>query len=50
VTFVFQVDGLDEVVRWLLGWAGRARAIKTPELRRRVLAHHRKATEMNQKP
>src|SRR5262245_41255043 len=50
VTLAFQVDGLNEIVRWLLGWAGRARVIKPPELRRLVLEHHRKAIEINQGP
>lgn len=33
VTLTFQVDGLNELVRWILGWGNRARVIQPPELR-----------------
>jgi predicted DNA-binding transcriptional regulator YafY len=47
VTLFFKVDGLNEIVRWVLGWAGRAKVIKPPELRKMVTEQHRKAIEMN---
>ena len=34
VVLSFRVDGLNEIVNWVLGWAGKAKVIKPPELRR----------------
>jgi predicted DNA-binding transcriptional regulator YafY len=48
VTLTFKVDGLNEIVHWVLGWAGRARVIQPPELRDMVLDRLCKAIEMNQ--
>lgn len=33
VTLTFRVDGLNEIVRWILGWGSRATVIQPPELR-----------------
>lgn len=33
VTLTFRVDGLNEILRWVLGWGSRARVIQPPELR-----------------
>ncbi len=33
VTLNFTVDGLNEIVRWVLGWAGQCRVIRPDELR-----------------
>lgn len=33
VTLTFQVDGLNEIIRWVLGWGSRAKVIQPPELR-----------------
>ena len=47
VTLGFTVDGLNEVVHWLLGWSGRVAVVSPPELRAMVLDHLRKAVELN---
>ena len=33
VTLTFQVDGLNEIVRWVLGWGNRVKVIKPAALR-----------------
>ena len=48
VTLTFRVDGLNEILRWVLGWAGRCRVIKPDELRRLVVDQLRAAIEMNE--
>jgi predicted DNA-binding transcriptional regulator YafY len=47
VTLKFQVDGLDEIVWWILGWSGRCKVIKPPELRERVIARLREALQIH---
>lgn len=47
VTLRFTVDGLNEVFRWVVGWAGRVRVVKPVELRDLVVEHHRKAVALN---
>ena len=47
VTMTFTVDGLDEIVRWIVGWAGRVKVIAPAELRQKVVELHRKAIEAN---
>ncbi|SIO63222.1 Predicted DNA-binding transcriptional regulator YafY, contains an HTH and WYL domains [Singulisphaera sp. GP187] len=47
VTLGFQVDGLNEVVHWVLGWSGRARVVRPPELRGMLLEHLRTALDLN---
>lgn len=44
----FRVDGLNEILHWVLGWAGRARVIEPPELRTMVLDQLREAVRMNE--
>jgi len=47
VTLRFTVDGLNEILRWVVGWAGRVRVVKPTELRNLVVEHHRQAIAMN---
>lgn len=37
VTLCFRVDGLDEILWWLLPWTGFAQVIQPPELRQRLV-------------
>ena len=48
VTITFTVDGLNEIVRWVLGWAGRVKVIQPQELRQLVLSQHRQAIQINE--
>jgi proteasome accessory factor B len=48
VTLQFRVDGLNEIVHWVLGWSGRATVIRPPELRRLVVEYLRKALGLNE--
>jgi predicted DNA-binding transcriptional regulator YafY len=48
VTMTFTVDGLNEIVRWVLGWAGRVKVIQPTELRKLVLDQHRQAIQINE--
>ncbi|REJ91805.1 MAG: WYL domain-containing protein [Planctomycetota bacterium] len=48
VTLTFTVDGLEEIVWWVLGWSGRAKVIKPVELRQLVVEKLQTALEMNQ--
>lgn len=43
VTLKFRVDGLNEILRWVLGWAGRAKVVGPPELRDMVVEQFRTA-------
>jgi len=47
VTLSFQVDGLDEILWWFLGWAGRALVVKPVELRKMVQEQLSVALELN---
>src|SRR5205823_5972530 len=47
VTLTFTVDGLNEIVRWVVGWAGRVRVVKPDELRTLAVEHHRRAIKVN---
>ena len=47
VTLRFTVDGLNEILRWVVGWAGRVRVVKPVELRHHVTEQHRKAIAKN---
>jgi predicted DNA-binding transcriptional regulator YafY len=47
-TLSFQVDGLEEILWWILGWSGRVRVINPPELRQMVLEQLRAALQLNQ--
>jgi predicted DNA-binding transcriptional regulator YafY len=46
VTLTFRVAGLNEIVRWVLGWAGRVKVVRPQELLELVVAQHRLAIEM----
>jgi len=48
VTITFTVDGLNEIVWWVLGWAGRVQVIQPQELRQLVLSQHRQAIQINE--
>jgi predicted DNA-binding transcriptional regulator YafY len=48
VTMTFTVDGLNEIVRWVLGWAGRVKVVQPTELRKLVLDQHRQAIQINE--
>ena len=50
VTLVFRVDGLEEIVWWVLGWSGRAKVVKPYELRQLVLDKLADAIKLNQQP
>lgn len=43
----FTVDGLEEIVWWVLGWSGRAKVITPEPLKAMVVNQLRKALEMN---
>ena len=43
----FRVDGLEEIVWWLLGWAGRVEIVKPVELRTLYVSYLKKALAMN---
>jgi predicted DNA-binding transcriptional regulator YafY len=47
VRLAFQVDGLEEILWWVLGWAGRAKVIKPPELRDRIVDQLKEAIQLN---
>ena len=47
VTLSFRIDGLEEVVYWVLGWSGRAAVVRPPELREMVLKNLLRAVELN---
>lgn len=48
VTLRFVVDGLNEILYWVLAWSGRATVIHPETLRLAVLDHLRRAIELNQ--
>ena len=48
VTMSFRVDGLDEILWWILGWSGRAKVIKPEKLREMVVHHLRAALTINE--
>lgn len=48
VILSFRVDGLSEIVHWVLGWSGRAKAVNPPELRALVVEHLRSGLKLNQ--
>ena len=47
VTLTFTIDGLNEILRWVVGWAGRVKIVQPSELRDRVVDHHRRALVLN---
>ena len=48
VTLSFQVDGLDEILWWVLGWSGRARVVQPQKLRALVVEQLRQAMKLNE--
>lgn len=48
LTLTFRVDGLNEIVRWVLGWAGKVKVVRPVELRSLVIDQHRKAIDANE--
>jgi len=46
-TLSFRVDGLDEILWWVLGWSGRAKVIQPAKLREMVVEKLKAAIEMN---
>jgi predicted DNA-binding transcriptional regulator YafY len=50
VTLSFRVDGLEEIVWWVLGWSGRVEVVRPPELRGMVVEQLRRALAMNPLP
>ncbi|MCC9608619.1 WYL domain-containing protein [Blastopirellula sp. JC732] len=48
VLLTFQVDGLQEICSWLLGWTGRVEVIEPPELRTMLLDRSKAGMELNQ--
>jgi predicted DNA-binding transcriptional regulator YafY len=47
VRLMFTVDGLDEIVWWVLGWSGRAKVHAPEELREMVVGRLRDALQLN---
>ena len=47
VSLHFQVDGLNEIVRWIVSYAGQVRVIEPKELRDLVISRHKEALEKN---
>lgn len=43
----FRVDGLEEILWWILGWCGRVRVLNPPQLRQMVIEQLEKAVAMN---
>ena len=48
ITLSFLIDGLNEVVHWVLGWSGRAKVVRPEALRLMVLDHLERARQLNQ--
>ena len=47
VTLTFNVDGLEEICSWVLGWAGRCKVLRPVELRELLVTKLRLAMEMH---
>jgi predicted DNA-binding transcriptional regulator YafY len=50
VTLSFRVDGLEEIVWWVLGWSGEVEVVRPPELRRLAAEKLRRALDLNGSP
>lgn len=48
MTLTFRVDGLEEILWWVLVWSGRATVLRPPELRELVVEQLRKALSLNE--
>jgi predicted DNA-binding transcriptional regulator YafY len=49
LTLTFRVDGLEEIVWWVLGWSGTVEVVSPPELRQMVLEKLRSALALHQR-
>lgn len=47
VSLMFRVDGLTEIIWWVLGWSGSAQVVRPPELREMVVAQLNTALDLN---
>jgi len=47
IDLTFQVDGLEEIVHWILGWSGRVKVLAPTELKVLVVQHLEDALQMN---
>ena len=47
VTLTFQIDGLEEICNWVLGWAGRCTVLRPTELRELLVEKLRLALKMH---
>jgi predicted DNA-binding transcriptional regulator YafY len=47
IVLSFEIDGLDEIVWWVLGWSGRAKVLAPAELRERVVEQLQQALTLN---
>jgi predicted DNA-binding transcriptional regulator YafY len=50
VILSFQVDGLEEILWWVLGWSGRAKVIGPEKLRLLVVDQLQAAIRLNEGP
>lgn len=50
VTLTFRIDGLDEILWWLLGWSGFATVVKPVELREMLLDQLNAGSRLNEIP
>lgn len=48
VTLTFTVDGLDEILWWVLGWGGRVQVLAPPELKQRVRDQLQQARDLHE--
>jgi predicted DNA-binding transcriptional regulator YafY len=48
VTLRFQIDGLNEIVHWVLAWSGKVRVVQPAELRDLVVEQLRRALTLNE--
>jgi predicted DNA-binding transcriptional regulator YafY len=48
VTLTFKIDGLNEIVRWVLGWGGRCKVIQPAVLRDLVIGQLQRTIEIYQ--
>ena len=49
ISLSFKVDGLNEIVRWILGWSGRVKVVKPEKLKLLLLETLEQAIELNSK-
>lgn len=49
ITLKFRVDGLEEILRWIVGWAGKVKVMKPAALAAKVIFLHHHAINVNRK-